>query len=282
MSEETNIIEDFEESAAQEDLLAQAQNEHPEIEEQHEEKSKGYIDDPNEYARITGKPKETFKSKEKFDEDGHLLNEIKSLREDVKEWKTTAKFAASAYTDLHRKSYEEAYYALQEQLKEAALLNDNQRMANVQQEIMNRNDLERQKIATHQQAQNEARQIHTNRLEQEFLQRNSDWYNNDNPQLVQKSHVLFSKYRLEDKVSPPETIIKLVEDEIRAFHLNQRQQNRQSAPHISRASSGSNKGAAKASRLNAAQLVQKAKMEELTSCKFSDEEIIQHFKNIGE
>jgi len=176
--------------------------------EQHAEHTKGYIDDPDEYVQKTGKPIETFRSEEEYNEFGQLKNEIKALRDDVHKWRNTAQAMGNMYTDVERKAYERAFTEVQGKMFEASQNGDFQTYNHHQQEL---NSLTWQDQQRRMQVQQEQGQ----QLLAEFTKRNGDWYNETNPKLKKRADVIFNRIRLANPNIPIPHVLQQVEDEIR-------------------------------------------------------------------
>lgn len=238
----------------------------------------GYINDPDEYVRVTGKPRETFRSKDEYDEFGSLKSQIKELTDEVKQWKTTAKGQAVLYTQLDQKAYERAYNEIQERMMEAAAVGDTASFQVHQQELQ-------QKTWENQQKIQQAQQEHYKNLEAQFIERNKDWYNQDHPDLVNKAHVLLKKYIVGNPNVPIHEVAKLVEDEIREFHAPQKTK-QSSAPSFSRSQSGSNKSAAVSSKLPAKHradyLAQKEKIERSCGVTWTEADYLKYLEKFGD
>jgi hypothetical protein len=240
----------------------------------------GYIDDPNEYVAKTGKPIETFRSKEQFDEFGQLRSELKSLREDVTKWRTTAQTMGSMYTDLDKNAYDRAYSDLQEKMFEASQMGNTEAYQQHSQQLQNLSWQDQQRRQQAQQAQMQ-------KIEEGFAAKNHDWYNDQNPELKNKAQLLLKKYL----VSSPNTnlmeLLQLVEDEIREFHIPKKPQ-ASSPPNISRGSSNTNKSVHEASNVKIPAAYRKAfekakaDMARMSVTNYSEKDFIASKQRYGE
>lgn len=195
----------------------------------------GYIDDPDEYVKRTGKPIETFRTRDQYDEFGSLRDDIKSLKDEVTKWRNTAQGMSALYTDLDKKNYDKAYNDIQEKMFEASQDSDYQAYNQYNQELQNLSWQDQQKRL-------QANQEAIKKVETQFSEKNGDWYNTNNPELQRKAQVLFKKYLASNPNTNIADLLQLVEDEIREFHLPKKAQ-ATSPPSIPRGVSNANKSA---------------------------------------
>lgn len=261
----------FEDETPQEEIQVDTQ-------EGYDDTQTGYIDNPDEYVQRTGKPRETFRSKKEYDEFGALKDELKAVRDELKNWKTTAQMTASMYTTVDQKAYERAYNEIQEKVAENYAMGDTQAAQAAQQELTQLQQADHQKRLAVQQEQ-------LRRIEQDFVERNKDWYNEQNPDLQRKAHFLVDKYKLTPNITADQ-IVKMVETEIREFELPKKQK-AGSTPNISRTTSGGNKIAqAATSRLPASKKAafeeQKAVMTSMGVKNYTEADFVAYLKRYGD
>src|SRR3990167_9567122 len=72
------------------------------------EQDAGYIDNVDDYVEKTGKPADTFRTKDEYDEFGKLRKEITELRGELKASARAGQLMAASYTDLDKKAYDRA------------------------------------------------------------------------------------------------------------------------------------------------------------------------------
>jgi hypothetical protein len=165
-----------------------------------------------------GKDPDEFVGAKKYDAYGKLIKEVHDLKREVRSKNTTLE----TVMDLYKKEEERiaarysGYYQQQQ-----ARLNE----AEQQGDTFAVKDAVQNMARTEAQYNNELAQVkaqHTQRLVDEFRNRNSDWYNANNPHLVEKAQKLAIQYEREYPhlaTSDPAYIFNKIEDEIRNGHL---------------------------------------------------------------
>ena len=211
----------------------------PEVEETLSEGRKtGYIDTPEEYARVTGKPPETFRSKEEWESVGEYKKRLADQEAELRKWRETANNMAFMYKQMGEKNEAEVQRRLQE-LKErefeAAAMGDVAQAS----EYRNSYDAEIVKVAQAKQLE-EARQ--TEQAKAAFLERNKDWYDQSNTQMMSQVAILLERYA-QQQGATAQSVLNNVEREMRAFYVAPVRAGVQS-PHVSRTQSASNRTSA--------------------------------------
>lgn len=203
----------------------------PEVEEQ----KSGYIDNPEDYTRITGKPIETFKPKEVWDEVGDYKKRLADQETELKKWRETANNMAFMYKRMGEQQEAEVQQRLNELQNKVLEANANGDFAQAAQYQQNYNTEAYQAYAVAQEQRKQA----DNAEMLAFMERNKDWYDQSNPQVNAQVQVLWNRISKLPGATLP-AVLQQIESEMRALYLPSSRSGNQS-PHISRTQSSSNK-----------------------------------------
>lgn len=149
-----------------------------------EEKAKKYGHLSKEEWEAQGRDPNKWKSPEQFNKFGEEYSEVKDMLKSYREQISKMSTQIESLTDFNKRSAEEAVRqareGLEQQIRQAKEFND---VVAIEQLTRQKTQMEFQEQQQKQQQEATARQ----EIDMGFLQRNSHWFNNENPQLVQKA-----------------------------------------------------------------------------------------------
>lgn len=195
----------------------------------------GYIDNVDDFVRITGKSADQFRPKEQYDAYGSLLNKLKDTETKLDKATKALEAMGDLYSRIESKTQEQMRKEYEDKLAEAIDMGDHKGVYEANQKLYELTQQEQMKIAqqTHQEVQNAVAA---------FEERNKDWYSPANAELQAKAHELDNLYT---KSYPNESLQERflrIENEIRRYYLPKNMPN----PVIPRSSSNENRSAADA------------------------------------